>query len=79
MKHLVICDYGSSVGLDKHKIAIKQRDKKQVVSYPLNRLSTLSIAKNGVSISSDLIESLSSREIILILFEFLGIFSSINS
>ena len=71
MKHLVICDYGTFVGLDKHKIAIKQKDK--VISYPLNRLCTLSIAKNGVSISSDLIESLSTRGIKTFFLDFRGV------
>ena len=71
MKHLVVCDYGSFIGLDKHKIAIKQKD--QVVSYPLNRLRTLSIAKNGVSISSDLIESLSTRGIKTFFLDFRGV------
>ena len=71
MKHLVICDYGSFIGLDKYKIAIKHKDR--VVSYPLNRLSTLSIAKSGVSISSDLIESLSARGIKTFFLDFRGV------
>ena len=71
MKHLVICDYGTFIGLDQHKIAIKQKDK--VISYPLNRLCTLSIAKNGVSISSDLIASLSTRGIKTFFLDFRGV------
>lgn len=73
MKHLVICDYGSFIGLDKHKISIKNTGKEQVVSYPLNRLRTLSIAKSGISISSDLIESLSTRGIKTFFLDFRGV------
>ena len=73
MKHLVICDYGSFIGLDKHKISIKHKGKEQSVSYPLNRLRTVSIAKNGISISSDLIRSLSERGIKTFFLDFRGV------
>ncbi|MBC6415657.1 MAG: CRISPR-associated endonuclease Cas1 [Bdellovibrionales bacterium] len=71
MRHLVICDYGSFIGLKKHHILIKQKDK--VISYPLNRLRTLSIAKSGISISTDLIESLSTRGIKTFFLDFRGV------
>ncbi|MCY4321399.1 MAG: CRISPR-associated endonuclease Cas1, partial [Bdellovibrionaceae bacterium] len=71
MKQLVVCDFGSFIGLDQHKISIKKKD--EIVSYPLNRLRTLSIAKNGISISSDLIESLSARGIKTFFLDFRGI------
>ena len=73
MKHLVICDYGSFIGLDKHKISIKHKGKEQSVSYPLNRLRTVSIAKNGISISSDLIRSLSERGVKTFFLDFRGV------
>ena len=71
MKHLVICEYGSFAGLDKHQLKIKQKDK--TVYYPLNRLRTISIAKNGISISSDLIKSLSERGIKTFFLDFRGV------
>ena len=71
MKHLAICDYGTFLGLDSHKLAVRQKDK--VKHYPLNRLCTVSIAKRGVSVSSDLVEALSSRGIKLFFLDFRGV------
>lgn len=71
MKHLVICDYGSFLGLDSHRLAVRQDGKTR--HYPLNRLCTVSIAKRGVSLSSDLIESFSSRGIKLFFLDFRGV------
>ena len=71
MKHLVICDYGSFLGLDSHRLAIRQDGRTR--HYPLNRLCTVSIAKRGVSLSSDLIESFSSRGIKLFFLDFRGV------
>ena len=71
MKHLVINDYGAFLGLDSHRLAVKQDG--EIRHYPLNRLCTLSIAKRGVSISSDLIEALSSRGIKLFFLDFRGV------
>ena len=71
MKHLVICDYGSFLGLDSHRLAVRQKENVQY--YPLNRLCTISIAKRGVSLSSDLIESLSARGIKLFFLDFRGV------
>ncbi|MDD9806898.1 MAG: type II CRISPR-associated endonuclease Cas1 [Gammaproteobacteria bacterium] len=71
MKHLVVVDYGTFLGLDSHRLAV--RDKDNVRHYPLNRLCTISIAKRGVSFSSDLVESLSARGIKLFFLDFRGV------
>ena len=71
MKHLVICNYGTFVGLDSHRLAIRQGDDTKY--YPLNRLQTVSIAKRGVSISSDLIEEFSTRGIKLFFLDYRGV------
>lgn len=71
MKHLVIADYGTFLGLDSHRLAVRQKDNVQ--HYPLNRLCTISIAKRGVSFSSDLVESLSARGIKLFFLDFRGV------
>lgn len=71
MKHLVICDYGAFLGLDSHRLSIRQDGK--TLYYPLNRLCTVSIAKRGVSLSSDLVESFSSRGIKLFFLDFRGV------
>ena len=74
MKHLVICDYGAFLGLDSHRLAVRQDDETRY--YPLNRLCTVAIAKRGVSVSSDLIEAFSSRGIKLFFLDFRGVVHS---
>ena len=71
MKHLVISDYGAFLGVRSGMLLVRGRDKSEK-QYPLNRLSTLSIAKSGVSISSDLVETLSERGIKLFFLGFKG-------
>ena len=71
MKHIVICDYGVFLGLDNQCLAVKQNGEKR--HYPLNRLCTISVAKRGVSLSSDLIEALSARGIKLFFLDFRGV------
>ena len=71
MKHIVISDYGSFLGLDSYRLVVKQNDEFKY--YPLNRLCTVSVAKRGVSISSDLIEELSCRGIKLFFLDFRNI------
>jgi CRISPR-associated protein Cas1 len=71
MKHLVINDYGTFLGVKSGMLMVRGRDKTENL-YPLNRLSTLSIAKRGISISSDLVEILSERGIKLFFLGFKG-------
>ena len=71
MKHLVVADYGVFLGLNNHRLAIRQDD--EVRHYPLNRLCTISIAKRGVGFSSNLIEALSARGIKLFFLDFRGV------
>ncbi len=71
MKHLVICDYGAFLGLNSHRLAISQDN--QTRYYPLNRLCTVTIAKCGVSVSSDLVEVFSNRGIKLFFLDFRGV------
>lgn len=71
MKHLVVSDYGSFLGLANHRLMVRQN--KKIQCYPLNRLCTVSIAKSGVSVSSDLIKAFSSRGIKLFFLDFRGV------
>lgn len=71
MKHLVIADYGTFLGVNSHRLVVRHEGKLQ--HYPLNRLCTVSVAKRGVSISSDLIEALSVRGIKLFFLDFRGV------
>ena len=71
MKHLVVSNYGSFLGLDNYRMMVRQN--KEFRYYPLNRLCTVSIAKRGVSVSSDLIEAFSQRGIKLFFLDFRGV------
>ena len=71
MKHLTISDYGTFLGVKADLLLVRQGDQKR--HFPLNRLSTINIAKRGVSLSSDLIEALSLRGIKLFFLDFRGV------
>lgn len=71
MKHLTISAYGSFLGVEADRLLIREGDQKR--HFPLNRLSTINIAKRGVSMSSDLIEALSSRGIKVFFLNFRGV------
>ena len=71
MKHLVINDYGSFLGLKNHRLMVRQNNESRC--YPLNRLCTVSVAKGGVSVSSDLIQAFSNRGIKLFFLNFRGV------
>ena len=71
MKHLVVIDYGAFLGLDSHRLAVREGDN--VRHYPLNRLCTISIAKRGIGLSSDLVEALSARGVKLFFLDFRGV------
>ncbi len=71
MKHLIISEYGTFLGVQNQRLAVRQNDNTQC--YPLNRLCSVSVAKRGVSISSDLIEAFSLRGIKLFFLDFRGV------
>ncbi len=71
MKHLTISTYGSFIGVEANRLLVREGDQKR--HFPLNRLSTINIAKRGVSFSSDLIEALSLRGIKLFFLDFRGV------
>ena len=75
MKHLVISDYGTFLGINSEQVIVKNKEEKK--RFPLNRLATISIAKRGVSISSDLVEALSYRGIKLFFLDFRGVAHSV--
>jgi CRISPR-associated protein Cas1 len=62
MKHITICNAGTHIGIEHELLLIKEQ-KKPLVQYPLNRVRTISIAKKGVSVSSNLIISCAQRGI----------------
>ncbi|MBK2356849.1 type II CRISPR-associated endonuclease Cas1 [Francisella hispaniensis] len=71
MEHLIISEYGLYLGLEAGRLVVKNKEDKKY--FPLNRLATVSIAKKGVSFSSDLIEQFSLRGIKLFFLDFRGV------
>ena len=71
MKHLIVSSYGSFLGLNNHRLAVRQN--KETRYYPLNRLCSVSVAKAGISVSSDLIKAFSDRGIKLFFLDFRGV------
>lgn len=63
VKHLSISEYGTALRLKGSRLQVCYSDEKQMREYPLSRLSTLSVIKRGVSISSNLISECSLRGI----------------
>jgi CRISPR-associated protein Cas1 len=54
MKHIVIFEYGTFPGVKGERLVVYQNDK-ALKEYPLNRLSTITVCKSGVSFSSNLL------------------------
>lgn len=75
MKHIIVAQHGTNLGLSGNMLSVVTRiggDKKNL-KFPLNRLSTVSISKRGVGISSDLIQALSIRGIKLFFLDYRGV------
>jgi CRISP-associated protein Cas1 len=53
MKHVIIQDYGRMLGLTSERLVI--RDNEQEKEIPLRRISTITIQKPGISLSSNLL------------------------
>lgn len=71
MKHLTINTFGSFIGIDGDCLLVKEDKSKRL--FPLNRLSSVSIAKRGVSLSSDLVHAFSQRGVKLFFLDFRGV------
>ncbi|MBQ9431087.1 MAG: CRISPR-associated endonuclease Cas1 [Kiritimatiellae bacterium] len=71
MRHLVICEYGTALGVTGARVTVKQKGE-LIAEYPLSRLHTITIAKEGVSLSSNLIQEGSSRGIRIFILNGIG-------
>lgn len=71
MKHLVLCEYGSSLGTTGERVVVKQHGE-LLAEYPLAQLHSITIAKQGVSVSSNLIQACSLYGIRLFFLNSLG-------
>ena len=58
MKHLVLCEYGSSLGTTGERVVVKQHGE-LLAEYPLAQLHSITIAKQGNT--SSLTKSIESR------------------
>ena len=68
MRYLTISECGSFLGLSGERVVIKQKAD-VVAEFPLSRLRTIGVTKNGVSISSDLIQACAIRGIRIIFLD----------
>ncbi len=56
MKHLVVSEYGQYLSQRGERLLIKH-DSQDIAEFSLNKLHTITVAKQGVSVSSNLIQS----------------------
>jgi CRISPR-associated protein Cas1 len=71
MKHLTIADYGTRVGIKGERVVVYDSEGKGIQA-PLNRLATITIVKDGVSLSSNLFIQCGMRGIKIFIFDSLG-------
>ncbi|PHR86635.1 MAG: CRISPR-associated endonuclease Cas1 [Moritella sp.] len=68
MKHITINEYGQFIGITSERLTIKE-DGKLIAEYPLNRIKTITIARKGVSLSSNIILQCAMRGIKLFVLD----------
>lgn len=71
MKHLVISEYGQFLSLRSERLLVKHEDR-EIAEYPLNRLHTVTIAKQGVGLSSNLVQACVDRGVRMFFLDSLG-------
>lgn len=71
MRHLVVSEYGQFLGVTGER-AVVYEGNKITVQIPLRRLSTISVIKEGVSFSSNLLLQCSARGIKFFIMDELG-------
>ncbi len=72
MRHITVSEYGQSLGLASQRLQVRQH-REVIAEYPLSRIKTVSVARNGVGLSSDLILACAARGIRLFLLDFRGV------
>lgn len=72
MRHLSVAEYGQFLACKGERIQVKENDE-VVLEAPLSRLRTITIAKQGVGISSNLMLACASRGIRLFVMDWRGI------
>ena len=71
MRHLTIAEHGQFLGMTGERLVVLD-DGKVAGEYPFSRLKTVTIAKPGVSLSSNLIVHCAARGIKLFVLDFRG-------
>ncbi len=61
MKHLAVSSYGASLGVSGSRLVVRDGEEKREI--PLSRLRTICLMKNGMSISTDLLQQCGLRGI----------------
>ena len=72
MRHLTITEYGQFVGVTSERVVVRDSDK-TILETPLSRLRSISIAKDGVSFSSNLVLACAQRGVRLFITDWRGI------
>jgi CRISPR-associated protein Cas1 len=72
MRHLTVTEFGQFLGMSGARLQVQQ-DGQIINEYPLSRLRTISIAKKGVSFSSNLLLACAERGIRLFLLDWRGV------
>lgn len=72
MKHLTVADYGSFLSLRDERLVVK-KEKEIIAQYPLRRLKSVTIAKNGISFSADVIKACAESGVLFFILDFKSI------
>jgi CRISPR-associated protein Cas1 len=71
VKHVSIVEHGSFLGVTGARLVVS-REREVIGEYALNRLKTISVARNGVAFSSDLVLACAARGIKVFFQDFRG-------
>ncbi len=71
MKHVAIVEFGGFLGISGERLVVRNGDV-VVAEYPLSHIRSVTIAKRGTSISSDLLLACAVRNIFFQLLDFKG-------
>jgi len=69
MRHIVLSEYGDFAGIHGARLKISQKGE-ILQEYPLSRVKSITLAKSGVSVSSDLLQQCAIRGIRLNVLDF---------
>ena len=71
MKHLSICNFGDCLGVSGYRLPVRSKEG-ELQEYCLTHLRSICIAKNGISISSNLVQACAARGIRLYFLDWTG-------